>query len=223
MALSTFHLRRNSGRRHRPAVNELIDQGNHALLSSAMNVGQATAVLPVVSTLSFGFAATVLLSQSAAAHASVLILLALSASLSMYTTTYSVLEYYYLVMLTASDTKAQAEDAAMAKRDGLALETDAVILQFEPWRAWARNSLWGSVILILAAGAMQTIEERGVREWSTIVVVVILFTGAVLIPVTVKKFRYTFGPLLRLYRDVDRAGAAGKGKGQVHPNDSVGA
>ena len=155
MALSSFHLRRNSGRRHRPAVNELIDQGNHALLSSAMNVGQATAVLPVVSTLSFGFAATVLLSQSAAAHASVLILLALSASLSMYTTTYSVLEYYYLVMLTASDTKVQAEDAAMAKRDGLALKTDATMRQFEPWRAWARNSLWGGVILILAAGAMQ--------------------------------------------------------------------
>ena len=69
----------------------------------------------------------------------------------------------------------------------------------------------------------ETIEERGVREWSTIVVIVILFIGAVLIPVTVQKFRYTFRPLLRLYRDADWAGAAGKGKGQVHPNDSVGA
>ena len=105
----------------RPALNkgltgrELIDQGNHALLSSAKNVGEATAVLPVVSTLSFGFAAAELLSQSAAAHTSVLILLALSASLSMYTTTYSVLEYYYMSMLTASDTKVQTEDAAVAK------------------------------------------------------------------------------------------------------------
>ena len=142
-------------RRPSRELHKLIDQGNHALLSSAKSVGEATAIFPVVSTLSFGFAATVLLSQKADAHASVLILLALSASLSMYTTTYSVLEYYYLVMLTASDTKAQAKDAAMAKRDGLALKTDAVILQFEPWRIWARNSLWGSVILILAAGAMQ--------------------------------------------------------------------
>jgi len=144
-------------------------------------------------------------------------------SLRMYTTTYSVLEYYYLVMLTASDTKVQNEDAAMAKRDALALKTDAAMRQFEPWRVRARNSLWGSVILILAAGAMQTIEERGVREWSTIVVIVILFTGAMLIPVTVQKFRHTFRPLLGLYRDADWAGAAGKGKGQVHPNDSVGA
>ena len=213
----------------RPALNkgltgrELIDQGNHALLSSAKNVGEATAVLPVVSTLAFGFAAAELLSQSAAAHASVLILLALSASLSMYTTTYSVLEYYYMSMLTASDTKVQTEDAAVAKRDELALKTDAAMRLFVPWRRLARNSLWWSATFILAAGAVQTIEERGVREWSTIVVIVILFTGAMLIPVTVQKFRHTFRPLLGLYRDADWAGAAGKGKGQVHPNDSVGA
>ena len=210
-------------RRPSRELHKLIDQGNHALLSSAKSVGEATAIFPVVSTLSFGFAATVLLSQKADAHASVLILLALSASLSMYTTTYSVLEYYYIVMLTASDTKVQTEDAAVAKRDKLALKTDAAMRLFVPWRRLARNSLWWSAILILAAGAVQTIEERGVREWSTIVVIVILFTGAMLIPVTVQKFRYTFRPLLRLYRDADWAGAAGKGKGQVHPNDSVGA
>ena len=152
-----------------------------------------------------------MLSQSAAAHASVLILIALSASLSMYTTTYSVLEYYYLVMLTASDTKVQAEDAAMAKRDELALKTDAAMRLFVPWRRLAHNSLWWSAILILAAGAVQTIEERGVREWSTIVVIVILFTGSVLIRVTVQKFRATFRPLIQEYHDSVWAGAAGKG------------
>ena len=210
-------------RRPSRELHKLIDQGNHALLSSAKSVGEATAIFPVVSTLSFGFAAAELLSQSAAAHASVLILLALSASLSMYTTTYSVLEYYYLVMLTASDTKVQTEDAAVAKRDELALKTDAAMRHFVPWRRLATNSLWWSAILILAAGAVQTIEERGVREWSTIVVIVILFTGAMLIPVTVQKFRHTFRPLLGLYRDADWAEAAGKGKGQVHPSDPVGA
>ena len=198
-------------RRPSRELHKLIDQGNHALLSSAKSVGEATAIFPVVSTLSFGFAAAELLSQSAAAHASVLILLALSASLSMYTTTYSVLEYYYIVMLTASDTKVQTEDAAVAKRDELALKTDAAMRHFVPWRRLARESLWLSAILILAAGAVQTIEERGVREWSTIVVIVILFTGAVLIQVTKQKFRATFRPLIQEYHDCDWAGgAAGK-------------
>ena len=198
-------------RRPSRELHKLIDQGNHALLSSAKSVGEATAIFPVVSTLSFGFAAAELLSQSAAAHASVLILLALSASLSMYTTTYSVLEYYYMSMLTASDTKVQTEDAAVAKRDELALKTDAAMRHFVPWRRLARNSLWWSAILILAAGAVQTIEERGVREWSTIVVLVILFTGAVLIRVTVHKFRATFRPLIQEYHDCDWAGG-GAGK-----------
>lgn len=196
-------------RRPSRELHKLIDQGNHALLSSAKSVGEATAIFPVVSTLSFGFAAAELLSQSAAAHASVLILLALSASLSMYTTTYSVLEYYYIVMLTASDTKVQTEDAAVAKRDELALKTDAAMRHFVPWRRLARNSLWMSAILILAAGAVQTIEERGVREWSTIVVIVILFTGVVLIRVTVHKFRATLRPLIQEYHDCDWAGPGG--------------
>ena len=201
----------------------LIDQGNHALVSSAKNVGEATAILPVVSTLSFGFAAAELLAQTAA-HASVLVLLALSASLSLYTTTYSVLEYYYLAMLTASDTKVQVsmqtESVEIAKRDGLAKKTDHAMRLFEPWRRLARDSLWGSVILILAAGAAQTIEQRGIHEWSTIVVIVILFTGAVVIPVTVYKFRRTFAPLLQEYREFDRA--AGNGKVRVHPEDPLG-
>ena len=196
-------------RRPSRELHKLIDQGNHALLSSAKSVGEATAIFPVVSTLSFGFAAAELLSQSAAAHASVLILLALSASLSMYTTTYSVLEYYYIVMLTASDTKVQTEDAAVAKRDELALKTDAAMRHFVPWRRLARESLWLSAILILAAGAVQTIEERGVREWSTIVVIVILITGAVLIRVTVHKFRATLRPLIQEYHDCDWAGPGG--------------
>ena len=113
-------------------------------------------------------------------------------------------------MLTASDTKVQTEDAAVAKRDELALKTDAAMRHFVPWRRLARESLWLSAILILAAGAVQTIKERGVREWSTIVVLVILFTGAVLIRVTVHKFRATFRPLIQEYHDCDWAGAAGK-------------
>ena len=83
-----------------------MDEGNHALVSSARNTGEAAAILPVVSTLSFGFATGELLAQRGAdAHGPVLVLLSLSAVFSLFTTTYSVLEYYYISMLTASDTQ----------------------------------------------------------------------------------------------------------------------
>lgn len=191
----------------------MIDEGSHALISSAKNLGEATAVLPVVSTLSFGFAAAELLAQGAEAHTSVVILLAASAALSLYTTTFSVLEYYYIALLTSSDTRqyyalATGEDedteaasnAAATNRDRLARQTDELVLFFRQWRKNARNALWASVILIIAASAAQTIEVRGLQSRTTIAVIVILSAGGLLVPITVYRFRTKFGPLLAAYR-----------------------
>ena len=75
-----------------------------ALISTSMEIGVATGVLPVVSTLTFGFAVTTLIQYSFLAE-STLILVSLSAVCSLYTTTYSVLEVYYVAMMTAGDTK----------------------------------------------------------------------------------------------------------------------
>ena len=74
--------------------NVVVDSGNHALVTSADAIGEATAVLPVVSTLVFGFAIAEILDHQNDDGKSkpVLCLLALSASLSLYTTTFSVLE-----------------------------------------------------------------------------------------------------------------------------------
>ena len=178
---------------------------NHALVSSAKNTGEATAILPVVSTLSFGFAVTKLLEQESSTHIAVLIQIALSAILSLYTTTYSVLEYYYIAMLTASDTKSLYADDEQhfaledVARDTLAKDVHATLLAFEPWRREARNSLWYSVILILTSGGTQTVVEQGLT-WGTGAVAVILLTGIALVPTTVFKFRRTFRPLLGQYR-----------------------
>ena len=76
-----------------------------ALISTSKEIGVATGILPVVSTLTFGFAATTLLEQKADLAESTLILVSLSAVCSLYTTTYSVLEVYYVAMMTAGDTK----------------------------------------------------------------------------------------------------------------------
>ena len=69
----------------------------HALVTSAAEVGEATYIMPIVSTLSFGFAVAEILAQNhnylEKKTGPVLCCLGLSASLSLYTTTFSVLEY----------------------------------------------------------------------------------------------------------------------------------
>ena len=150
----------------------------------------ATGILPVVSTLTFGFAATTLLEQKVTLAASTLILVSLSAVCSLYTTTYSVLEFYYVAMMTAGDTKSTYLAAATTEHnrretavklnfksddlDDLARQVDTKTstcirrqthirtkrpfnrfffssfsffrlpaVEFESWRAQARNGLWG--------------------------------------------------------------------------------
>ena len=67
------------------------DDGIHALITSATAVGEATAILPVVSTLVFGFAVEELLKSEQ--NRAVLMPIGISASLSLFTTTFSVLEF----------------------------------------------------------------------------------------------------------------------------------
>ena len=59
---------------------------------------------------------------------------------------------------------------------------------FEPGRAEARNCLWYSVILIIAAGIAQIIEKRKLLRIDTAVIILILFVGVAIVPITVKKF-----------------------------------
>ena len=185
-----------------------MDEGNHALVSSARKTGEAAAILPVVSTLSFGFATGELLAQRGAdAHGPVLVLLSLSAVFSLFTTTYSVLEYYYISMLTASDTQSHYGNNTArsgldeAQRDELARHVWDFLLSFEPWRRQARNALWLSVMLILAAGGAQTALEHG-SSWESYAVCLVLVCGIYLVPRTVLKFRRRFVPLLKAYREL---------------------
>lgn len=198
-----------------------MDEGNHALVGSARNTGEATAILPVVSTLCLGFSAEILLAQSGSAHGAVLILLSLSSVFSLYTTTYSVLEFYYIAMLTASDTKSHYETQDHAgltadRRDELARQVVEFLHEFEPWRKQARNSLWFSIMLILAAAGAQTVHEQGL-SWKSALVCLILVFGVVLVPRTVVKFRRRFVPLLRAYRELHRIEGRGAQNGAVTP------
>lgn len=194
----------------------VLDDGGHALVASARALGSATSILPVVSTLSFGFAAGKLLEPAVLTGdetTPVLILLALSACFSLYTTTYSVLEFFYISMLTASDAKSNyncnylvaskeqdpTSREASQKRDDMARQVNAIVLAFEPWRWQARNSMWLSLMLILAAAGTQTALHAS-DPVGVIAVVSILSVGALIVPLTVLRFRRSFAPLLENYR-----------------------
>ena len=72
------------------AQNKLDINAVHASIQNQDDLGAATAILPLVSTLAFGFAVSELLGNSSL-HPSVVILLTVSASTSLWVVTFSVL------------------------------------------------------------------------------------------------------------------------------------
>ena len=187
------------------ARSELVlDDGGHTLISASQALSDATVVLPVVSTLVFGFAVTEMLNLEREAR-SALLLLCISAASSLYTTTYSVLEYHYISLLRAADARSNylLEDTGCEdeRRDHLARRADALIVRLEPWREASRNSLWVSVMSILAAAGTQILlsAHHSLPLWIEVLVLGVLLGGTVLVPLTVRHFRRSFRPLLDEY------------------------
>ena len=192
---------------------------SHPLISSAVAIGDATAILPVVSMLVFGFAFENLLIGAGRFHRVSEIFLGLSASLSLYTTAFSVLEFYYVKMLTSADIYRQFMDKTQqgrspesrafkpfepeegVKPDGetLAQRTDDLILRFTNMRNLARNALWSSIIFLLCACCSEIFAKANVGVFAFILFGILL-TGAVAVPFTVVEFRSAYRPLLAAYR-----------------------
>ena len=122
-----------ANRRSKPSSSSLedgqdgmpISDGSHALITSISAIGEATAEHPVVSTLVFCFAIEQLFdgasSQSGKSgetswHVLTLVLLATSAALSLYTTTYSVLEFYYIKVDPCAARAAPTSICALSRR-----------------------------------------------------------------------------------------------------------
>ena len=78
---------------------------------------------------------------------------------------------------------------------------DALIVRLEPWREASRNSLWVSVMSILAAAGTQILlsAHHSLPLWSEVLVFGVLLGGTVLVPLTVRHFRRSFRPLLDEY------------------------
>lgn len=196
--------------------SEVISDGTHALITSIEAIGAATAVLPVVSTLVFVFALTSLVSRvdhydakkTSVSEGVIMFLDAMSASMSLFTTTYSVLEFYYIKMITASDVfKEYSKDhieigdempVLAVQRDDLARLVDSMVMSFEPMRKQARNSLWSSVMVLLLSSVVQILST--IRMWLAVILSLTLIAGAVAVPVTVLAFRRNYRPILAEYR-----------------------
>ena len=177
----------------------------HALVQHATMVGDATAVLPIISTLSFGYSVAGLLEQHRDEHKSALaqLLLALSAVLALYTTTFSVLEAYYIKMLGSADVFAEYVNAMPSltvadDRDALGRAVNELVEQSETRRHLARNALWLSVVLLLAACGVQSVSVTGVSVL-TVALVAVLLVGIVAVPSTVYFFRSRYTPVLEAY------------------------
>ena len=83
----------------------------------------------------------------------------------------------------------------------LARSVDSLLITFGQWRCGARNSLWASVVLILAACGVNAVATEGLT-WATFLLALILIAGAVNLGVTVREFRLRYRPLLLSYRGV---------------------
>ena len=124
--------------------HRVVVQNNHALISSASAAGKAKSMLPVVSTLIFGLAAN--LAPTTAQPMS--FFFAVSAACSLYTTTYAVLEAYYIAMVTSGDVTARYlyladEERGQKARDGLARKVDETLRAFEPYHRRSLDAMWG--------------------------------------------------------------------------------
>lgn len=174
---------------------------SHALIRAGESLGDASATLPVVSTLTFGFAVGTLLGHKPGdTHEAVLLLLAASACFSLWTTSFAVLEKYYLTMLEHADVRAahNATQQPSVNRSDLAVRVDQEIAGFGRWRALARNCLWISVVLILAAIVVDFAHKHGTTSWWWAIAALVTLASASL-PATVWVFRQTYIPLLEDY------------------------
>ena len=178
----------------------------HALVQNQSELGAATAVLPLVSTLVFGFAVSALLGDNSL-HPSVVVLLAISASTSLWVVTFSVLESYYTKMASYAEEKAferlQA-DGAKVSEEGMrsyAARLEAATHRFDMMRSLARQFVWLSLILIMTAIAVDTFVRNGAGSWLSFAMLAIIVLATLSVPLTVVIFRVTYRPLLTDVRD----------------------
>eukprot|EP00406_Dinophysis_acuminata_P067796 CAMPEP_0179286102 /NCGR_PEP_ID=MMETSP0797-20121207/39563_1 /TAXON_ID=47934 /ORGANISM="Dinophysis acuminata, Strain DAEP01" /LENGTH=169 /DNA_ID=CAMNT_0020994965 /DNA_START=1 /DNA_END=507 /DNA_ORIENTATION=- len=127
-------------------------------------IGDASASLGLVGTLVFSLSiGSAMESVTPDSHNWLALFLSLGITFSTYTMSYSVLEYYYVQTLKSADcylasTGAAhtyellpAESSSATPTPGGGVSRQAMMNSFNNMRLWARNSMWCSVMSIMAA------------------------------------------------------------------------
>ena len=195
-----------------PRTASVVVQNNHALVSSASAAGKAKSMLPVVSTLIFGLAANLAPTTSQPMS----FFFAVSAACSLYTTTYAVLEAYYIAMVTSGDVTARYlhladEERGHKTRDDLARKVDETLRAFEPYHRRSLDAMWGGVVFLLVAyccACAPPLRRDDGNRWGMWFSIPPLAAGVLFVPRTVLMFRRAFVPLVERYRTLDGADAA---------------
>merc|ERR1711924_243796 len=147
-----------------------------------------------------------------------MILLMLSAGCSLWTTAFSVLEFYYVALLSYADSKSSygnamnALDGVTTSRESLARRVDTLLVRFQSLRRLARNLLWASIGFLMIAIGTKTALTHGSSSVVTWLGVAICATSVVGMIVTIHVFRSAYRPIVYDYRChvrlVDKAAVA---------------
>lgn len=147
-------------------------------------IGDSSASLGLVSTLVFSIAVGIAGEVDVAGQESRMIFMCMSISFSTYTTTYSLLEYYYSHCVMVLDRYLECRVPGAMEAGDSPTESSLLVhthedlmrravenfISFNNMRAWARNSTWAAINFILIATIMRLLqngEDVGSRAWKS--------------------------------------------------------
>lgn len=127
-----------------------------------VHLADSSSSLGLISTLVFGIAVDNAMQMDNHTHNWTILFLALAVAFSVFTTTYSLLEYFYIklacrVVGGMGSSPPWAARAAMAllptedRRTGMTEQLASVLESFDDMRLWCVNSMWCSLMTIIAA------------------------------------------------------------------------
>mmetsp|Transcript_27869 Transcript_27869/g.73708 ORF Transcript_27869/g.73708 Transcript_27869/m.73708 type:complete len:192 (+) Transcript_27869:83-658(+) len=167
------------------------------LIDSALSLGTATASLPLVSMLAFGYSIMQLLllppevlEAPSLAQAAMVVALASSVAISAFTLAFALLEVYYINMISA----ASKRFGNGQRQQDLLEELDRVLSDFSGMRAYARNGTWASMLTMMLA-VVGKLGQSGV-SMASLLAMLLLFAGVVGVLSTVMSFRRAYRPML---------------------------
>lgn len=174
-------------------------------IPSADALGDSTRQLPITALLAFSLPVAEMMFfvpadviEPSIAQTVYVLALPLSAALSAFSLTFSLLEGYYIAMIKSlvaerqshhHDRPHEMSDADFAQRLTL------MLYDFEPMRARARNCMWGGLCSLMLGVASKYVSMAG---WTFVSITAggTLFAGIIGVLYTVKVFRQVYWPFI---------------------------